>query len=113
MVEVLPVVDYDFYTAVYLGSSVPEKAFPEMQARAGEALSRFRQIYRVTVAGAETEKLAICAMAEVLYSYRGRQGLRSASLGAVQVSYADNSKLNRELLQAAKIYLDIYRGTGI
>ena len=113
MTEVLPVVVYDFYSTVYLGSAVPEKAFPEMQARAREALDRFRQIYRVADAGAETEKLAICAMAEVLYSYRGRQGLRSASLGAVQVSYADSNRLNRELLQAARVYLDIYRGTGI
>ena len=60
--------------------------------------------------------MALCAMAEVLYAYAGRQrGIVSASMGGVSVRYensAEKKALNRELYECARCYLDIYRGVG-
>ena len=106
-------VDYDFYTAVYLGSGVPEKAFVRTEARAAELLAAYKHRYRVISSGEAAEKMAVCAMTEVLYNSRSRQGVRSAAIGAVSISYEDDRSLRRELLEAARIYLDIYRGTGV
>ena len=64
----MPMADYAFYTDVYLGSAIPEKAFPGMALRAREVLNRFQRSYQVTVPGEDSLKMAICAMAESLYA---------------------------------------------
>ena len=105
-------VEYDFYVNSYLGSAIPEKAFPGMAARALDVLRRYESIYRVVEAGQEARSMAVCAMAEAFYEAQRRGGLRSANVGSVTVHYEDGAekKLNRELFQRACIYLDIYRG---
>lgn len=105
-------VDYEFYTAVYLGSSIPEKAFPGVAAQAEAELDRIKRYCRVSCPGEASEKMALCAMAEAVYDGRQRQGLRSASLGGVSVQYDDKSR-RRAIYEAAGIYLDIYRGVGV
>ena len=102
--------DYDFYTGCYLGSVVPEKAFPQLAAQAQQYLERLKCIYKVESSGAEAEKMAVCAIAETLWNRRKRT-VNSASVGNVSVRYTQPSiSLQRELYEKAAIYLDIYRG---
>ena len=110
-------VDYDFYADVYLGSLIPEKAFPEMAMRAGEHLARIQRNYRVTAAGSDSLHMAICAMAETLYAHAKRRGgVAAASAGEVSVRYetgeSAGKSLKRELYEKASIYLEISRGVG-
>jgi len=105
-------VKYEFYVNQYLGSAIPEKAFPGVAAQAEQILSRFKQAYRVVSSGQQAESMAICAMAETLWQNRNK-GLTSASIGSVSVRYeTDRNVLRRELYDKACIYLDIYRGVG-
>ena len=110
--------DYAFYTDVYLGNRIPEKAFSGMAQRAGEILARFQRIYQVTVPGEDSLRMAICAMAESLYAHAKHQGsVTSASVGEVSVHYESGERaekqLRRELYEKASIYLDISRGVGV
>ena len=110
-------VDYDFYVNTYLGSTIPEKAFPGMAARAGAALERFQRIYAVVQNGEDSRNMALCAMAESIYANQRRSsGVTSASVGNVAVRYehseSTDKALWRELYQKAGIYLDIYRGVS-
>ena len=105
-------VDFSFYTDTYLGSKIPEKQFPESMARAKEALAAFRRRYTVT-GGQMEESLALCAMAEAVYDASRRGGAVSATVGSVSVRYGDKeSRLWRELLEKARIYLGFYRGVS-
>lgn len=108
-------VEYDFYVNSYLGSTIPEKAFPAMAARALDTLRRYEQIYTVETSGEEARNMALCAMAEAIYEAQRHSGLRSANVGSVSVHYEDGSakKLQRELYHRACIYLDIHRGVGL
>lgn len=105
-------IDYEFYTNTYLGSVIPEKAFPAAALRAKEALWQFRRSYQITPTDSISEKMAICAMAETVYEFSGRKaGVTGATVGNVSVRY--NSRpwdLQHQLLEKARIYLDIYRG---
>lgn len=108
-------VTYEFYTGSYLGSAIPENAFSGVAARAEAALTRMKKIYRVRSSGEVSEQLAICAMAEALYSDRERRsGVRSAKMGEVSLTYEAGEScrraLSRELYNRAAVYLDIYRG---
>ena len=105
-------VEYEFYVSCYLGSAIPESAFSGMAARAEAVLRRFGQLYTIADCGAECRKMALCAMAEVLYEAGRHKGIRAASTGTVSVQYQQDSDkaLWRELYRSASIYLDIYRG---
>lgn len=103
--------DYDFYVDTYLGSAVPEKAFGRLAARAQEQLAAFDRNFRVT-GGEEARRFAVCAMTEVLYAGLHRGEARSTHIGGVQVSYEDSKPLQKRLLNAAKTYLEIYRGVS-
>ena len=103
--------DYGFYTDIYLGSAISQKAFPGLIARAEAFLRQLKGCCRVVCAGEEAEKMALCAVAEALQEQQKRQGLKSASVGGVSVSYASGGSV-RQLYEAAGIYLDIYRGVG-
>ena len=104
--------DYEFYVNHYLGSAIPEKAFAGMAAQAQRYLEKIRRTCRVESSGAESESMAVCAMAESLWSNRNK-GLSSATVGSVSVRYdTDRKALSRELHEKASIYLDIYRGVG-
>ena len=114
-------VSYDFYQNKYLGSSITEQEWPALSARAQEQLNRYKRIYTVIAPEENAETMAICAMAEVVASIStaqsGAGAVTSASIGSVSVSYGGVSTLDlspkgqaRELYDAARIYLDIYRG---
>ncbi len=104
--------DYTFYVSDYLGSLIPETAFDGLAAQARQYLNKWKRRYRVESSGPEAENMAVCAMAETLWSYR-KAGLASASVGNVSVRYdTDRNALAQELYEKASIYLDIYRGVG-
>ena len=109
--------DFAFYRDVYLGSAIPEKAFREMAHRAREILDRFCRIYQVNAEGEDSRKMAVCAMAESLYTHsKHRGGITAVSVGEVSVRYEGSLQsdrmLGRELYEKASIYLDFYRGVG-
>ena len=102
-------VNYDFYVNTYMGSRVPEQAFPAAAARAQEELEYLCRIFRVE--GGETAKaMAICAMADTIYTYAGRKGVLASAVGEVSVRYAQEDTLQKDLYRQAGVYLEIYRG---
>ncbi len=106
--------DYDFYVNTYLGSAIPETAFPGAMEQAIRALSRFKRLYQVN-ASPDAEKMALCAMAEEVYAANRRGAdVLSAGIGKVSIHYVQGQKrqLERKLYQQALGYLDIYRGVG-
>lgn len=113
--------DYAFYTAVYMGGSIPETDFPRLAQRAGEQLSRYKRIYRVTAPEADSENMAVCAMADALYYYELAQNgglVTSSAIGSVSSSQKTEGvdisakAQSKELYRCAFLYLDIYRGVG-
>ena len=114
-------VDYTFYAETYLGSSIPESEWAEVEARAEDILNRMKRIYTVEEPTAGAESKAICAIADAVYYFdNAANGLvfRSSSIGSVS-STSDGSAVDtspagqhREFYRAARLYLDIYRGTG-
>lgn len=114
-------VDYEFYVNTYLGCSIPDSEFAAYAARAEDQLRLYKRIYTVEAPNDDSEKLAVCAMAEVIAAIAAAQSgsaaVTSASIGSVSVSYAGAPSLDlsrkgqaRELYDAALRYLDIYRG---
>ena len=100
--------DFDFYCNTYLGSRIPEQEFPQLAAKAASVLGSYDRRYQVS--GGETERaMAICAMAECLHIYGNHRA--AASAGQLSVRYEKpRLSLERAMLQAARIYLNIYRG---
>ena len=108
-------VDYDFYVKEFMGSAVPETEFSGAAVRAAEVLERFLRIYSVGEHTELAKKMALCAMAESVYSgTRRKNGVTAQSVGNVSVRYdtgeAADKALLRELYQRASVYLDFYRG---
>lgn len=110
--------DYVFYTATYLGNSIPESDFPAMAARAGEQLAKYDRVYQVQ-GSQEDRDMAVCAMADVLYYYETAENgglVTSSSVGSVSSSvqfpaldFSRKAK-SAELYRCASRYLSIYRG---
>ena len=97
-------VDYEFYVNDYLGSAIPEKVFSGVAAQARHWLECFKSKYRVVSSGWSADNMAICAMAESLWSRgRGELSFSGSKTG-------ERQSLSRELYEKASIYLDIYRG---
>lgn len=114
-------VTYEFYKNTYLGSSITEQEWFALSARAQDQLDRYKRTYTVIAPGKDSEAMAVCAMADVVAAIAAAQSgtgaVTSASIGSVSVSYGGTSSLDlsrkgqaRELYDAARIYLDIYRG---
>lgn len=118
-------VDYAYYRNFYHGSAVAtEKEWPELEARAAGQLDRYKRIYTVTAPDAEAERMAVCAIVEVLHNIDlivNGEVVQSASIGSVSTSYGSSAMSAvdvsekgqaRALYRAACLYLDIYRGVG-
>ena len=118
-------VSYLFYTAEYGGDGIPdEETFDWLAKRAAAQLARYRRIYTVTAPEDDSERMALCAMADALYYFACAQNgtggpVSSASIGSVSVSYGASGSVDispaaqaRALYRAAALYLDIYRGCG-
>ena len=110
-------VDYPFYSDTYRGDSIPESEFSRLAKRAEAQLAKYKRIYTVTAPEADSEELALCAMADAIYYFETAAGeATSSSIGSVSSSSAavDGSPKaqSRELYRCAVLYLDIYRGCG-
>lgn len=105
-------VDYDFYANVYLGSAIPEPAFPAAAARAAAVLEGYERRYRVQCPGFDSRRMALCAMAEMIHNYGSHRFVESATVGSLSVRYGSGGtgELERQLYKKAGIYLDIKRG---
>lgn len=105
--------DYGFYRDVFLGTAIPQTAFPGLVARAAGWLRQLENSCRVVAYGEESRKLALCAAAETLYFHGGKQGVAQTSVGGVTVRYEQGGvPLQRLLLDAVSGYLEVYRGVG-
>lgn len=113
--------DYTFYLRTYMGGSIPADDFLRLSGRANEQLTRYKRIYCVTAPDANSENMAVCAMADALYFFEtaANGGLTSSSsIGSVSSSVqAPTVDLSpkaqaKELYRCASLYLDIYRGCG-
>lgn len=118
--------DYDFYINTYQGSSIPFEDWPVYKCWAAAQLAQYKRIYQVKAPRPRAADMAVCAMAEALYSFdllaNGEAGpIQSASIGSVSVGYgtagAQSLDLSprgqaKELYRCASLYLDIYRGVG-
>jgi hypothetical protein len=113
--------DYAYYTDVYFSDAIPEKEFTSFALRAAAQLEQYKRVYTVNSSGEDSEKKAICAMADAMYcitlAQNGVGAVSSASIGSVSVSYANPQGLDlsakgqaREIYEAACLFLDIYRG---
>ena len=119
-------VSRDFYLNAFCGGSIPEGEWAGYEARAAAQLARYRRIYQVSAPRPRAADMAVCAMAEALYSFdllaSGESGpLQSASIGSVSASYGGAGAQavdlsprgqERELYRCASLYLDICRGVG-
>lgn len=112
--------DYAFYKEVYMGGSISdEMEFLRLSARARAELERYKRIYRVTAPTADSEDMAVCAMADAINYFETAQngGLTtSSSIGSVsssaqapQIDVSPKAQA-KELYRCAQKYLDIYRG---
>ena len=109
-------ITYDFYKTSYHGSSISESEWPCFEARAAEQLAYYKRIYTVVAPEDTSEAMSVCAIADAYAAIAAAQTVSSASIGSVSVSYNQSSidlsprGQSRELYNAAKRYLQIYRG---
>lgn len=117
---------YEYYRTAYRGGSISAEDWPSYEARAEAQVALYERTYIVGYPTPESRQKAVCALAETMQSIdlilNGEGGpVSSVSVGSVSTSYgsAASSAIDvspagqaRELLQAAKLYLDIYRGVG-
>ena len=99
----------EFYVNQYGGSTLSGEELPELVRRAEDRLRRYERDFRVS-GDERARKMALCAMAEALHKCAGRNGVAAATVGGVSVRYEKQPQ--KLLLDAARIYLDIYRGVS-
>lgn len=110
--------DYSFYREHFSGGLTAEQ-WQVYGKRAAAQLERFKRIYAVDAPEADSEDMAVCAMAEALAWFTDAKGgaVSSAAIGSVSVKYTSpdisSKALEQELLRCAKVYLVIYRGVGV
>lgn len=108
---------FDFYQSVFRGQKLNREQWDQYAPRARDWLERYRSIYLVE-ASAQALEMAVCAMAEALYSLDdGGGAVRSASIGSVSVQYGDREDVSsrgqeRMMLQILRRYAHVYRGVS-
>lgn len=116
-------VEYQFYVGSYFGRAIPLETWTAAEREASALLARYKRDYTVTAPpeSINAEDMAICAMAEVIYdrAVKLSASISSASIGSVSVSYSTPAGVEysekqhaRNVYNAARQYLDIYRGCG-
>lgn len=116
-------VDYEFYIGAYHGGSISREEWPAAEREASATLAKYKRQYSVTIPSEtpDAESMAVCAMAEVIYDRAAKlaAGISSATIGSVSTSYSAPAGVNysekqhtRNVYNAARLYLDIYRGCG-
>ena len=113
---------YSFYTQDYHGGSVSAEDWADLEREASATLAGYKRNYNVT--GTELdEKMAVCAMVEVLDAYAETGSpagaVSSASIGSVSESYKSATGAEyaarrcKDVYNAARRYLGIYRGVSL
>ena len=103
--------DYEFYKSVYEGGSLPEAEFSAYRTAAERWLQKLERCCRVTPYGPESRKMAVCSLAETMAAWERKHSWLEAAVGSVRVRYRESDlPLQRQLLQNASGYLEIYRG---
>ena len=110
-------VTYQFYVDTYHGGAISETEWPTAEREARATIERYQRIYTVSETGENALQMAVCAVAEVLMTYAPtNSGVASASIGSVSVSYGSSAESKkaqgRDCYNAARNYLDIYRGVS-
>lgn len=120
-------VNFQFYRGTYGGSSISQESWTYYAQKALTKLKQYTRDYVVTVPedSPDADKMAVCAMADIYATYdaigSGSAGpVSSLKTGEISVSYAVNvSAIDlsekgqaRALYEAARQYLDIYRGVN-
>lgn len=111
--------DYNFYTSIYQGDSIPADKFNRLALRASATLEQYKR--ELIVKGDENAHgMAICAMADAIYSFETIMagmpsntsiGNVSSSISTPQIDVSPKAQA-AELYRCAKLYLSIYRGRG-
>ena len=67
----MPLPDYEFYTASYLGEKIPQESFARFITRAARQLERYKSMFDVRPRAGlqEPEACALCAMADAMYAF--------------------------------------------
>lgn len=105
-----PYVDYEYYTREYCGSKTPKEAFEFHEKKAEALLHRitFDRVKRLP-AIPDCVKDAICAMADISFQYSKKPPeIKSENTDGYSVTYSDMDakKMNAEMNEAARVYLD-------
>ena len=114
---------YAFYTGTYKGSSVPEEEWDSFCRDAEAQLARYERMYTVTWPTAESRSMALCAMADALFTYAqltsGNGPATSVSVGSVSESRQQAGSIDTsaaaqeaELYRCLTLYGEVYRGAG-
>lgn len=117
---------YEFYKTAYRGGSISAEDWPGYEARAEAQAASYERTYTVSYPSPQSRSMAVCSLAETLYSIdlilNGEGGpVSSVSVGSVSTSYGSSASAAidvspagqaRELYRTARLYLDIYRGVG-
>ena len=106
----MPLPDYEFYTASYLGEKIPQESFARFITRAARQLERYKSMFDVRPRAGlqEPEACALCAMADAMYAFAEedkRCRVVSASVGSVSETYAAPPELCAETIQSREGYL--------
>lgn len=121
-------VEYGYYTGTFHGAAIPETEWPAAEREASATLAKYKRDYTVTAIDADSESMAICAMAETIYENAVAKAaclnggpISSVSVGSVSTGRSSGSGVNggldtapsaveRRIYKAASLYLDIYLG---
>ena len=106
----MPLPDYEFYTASYLGEKIPQESFARFITRAARQLERYKSMFDVRPRAGlqEPEACALCAMADAMYAFAEedkRCRVVSASVGSVSETYAAPPELCAKTIQSREGYL--------
>lgn len=112
----MPLPDYEFYTASYLGEKIPQESFARFITRAARQLERYKSMFDVRPRAGlqEPEACALCAMADAMYAFAEedkRCRVVSASVGSVSETYAAPPELCAETIQSRKVTCVPWRRT--
>ena len=106
--------DYNFYTEVYGGSSLPSASSKKYLNRASYFIDKitFNRLKGTEVD--ESVKMAVCSVAEKMYEIDSEGGIKtSETVKSYSVSYANNKTADMEYIDCARMYLAqelLYRG---
>lgn len=112
---------FDFYTGAYFGSSIPAEEWIVLCRDSEAKVSHYERIYKVDWIAEDSRSMAVCAVADAMYSFeklmQGGGAVQSASAGSVSESYAttaapdtSNAAQEAEFYRCVHLYAEVYRG---